>query len=359
MDRDKKWCLGVLALSCILLIGLGLFTVIVDPYFHYHKPLDSLEYQLSKADQRYQNDGILKHFDYNALIIGTSMTENFKASEYSRLFGVNAVKTPFSGGSYKEINDHLARAIHAAPDLEQVVRGLDYKRLLDKKDTMEYDESFYPTYLYNENILDDVSYIFNRSVLIEETFGTISFTKNGYTTPDFDRYSNWMGSHTFGREAVLQEYERPKKSKKQKKLTKRNMKNIEENIHQNVTDLAEKNPAIDFYLFFTPYSIYYWDSLDRSGTLERQLQAERYAVHLMLPYENIHLFSFFDAFDMICDMDRYKDIAHYSEDINSQILLWMRNGEHQLTQENYDAYWERVHDHYTSYDYDALPMTPR
>ena len=50
-----------------------------------------------------------KHFDYDAIITGTSMTENFLSSEFDSLFGVNSVKTTFSGASYKEINQNFYR----------------------------------------------------------------------------------------------------------------------------------------------------------------------------------------------------------------------------------------------------------
>ena len=81
MNSDKKWCITFLGLVIGTLIILGAITVIVDPYFHYHKPLTSLEYPLRSERQRYINDGILKNFDYNAIIVGSSMTENFKSSQ--------------------------------------------------------------------------------------------------------------------------------------------------------------------------------------------------------------------------------------------------------------------------------------
>ena len=98
MNKGKIWCFLVAAFTVIPLLLLAGITVIVDPYFHYHAPLEFLEYPLD--NQRYQNDGIVKHFEYDAIITGTSMTENFHTSDLNRLFDVNSVKIPFSGGSY-------------------------------------------------------------------------------------------------------------------------------------------------------------------------------------------------------------------------------------------------------------------
>lgn len=345
---NQRWCLAVLGLSLLLLCVLAMVTVVIDPYFHYHKPLESLQYPLH--DERYQNDGIAKHFDYDAMITGSSLTQNFKTSELDELFGVHSVKTSFSGGSYKEVNDHLTRAVQANPNLRLVVRGLDYGRLLGNKDGMYYTADKYPVYLYNDLLYDDVSYVLNKTVLIDHSLNAVFYTKEGNTTTGFDEYSSWKQGHEY----VDQTYARPDKTKEETPLSPEDLITIEENIRQNVTDLAEANPDVNFYLYLSPNSIYYWDSLRQNGILERQLEVEKYAVSLMLPYENIRLFSFFEEYEMICNPKNYKDSVHYAKDINSRILVWMKNGTHELTADNYDAYWERIYDFYTNYDYDAL-----
>lgn len=97
----KKWIFIFFTETCIITFILAAINVIVDPFFHYHKPLPGLFYILN--NERYQNNGILKHFDYDAIITGTSMTENFKTSEFDKLFNVNSIKIPFSGATFKEI----------------------------------------------------------------------------------------------------------------------------------------------------------------------------------------------------------------------------------------------------------------
>lgn len=353
MNASKKWVFGFLILLALILLVFGAPTVIIDPFFHYHKPLPSLAYQIN--NERYQNNGIVKNFDYDAIITGTSMTQNFKTSEFDSLFNVTSVKVPFSGATYKEINDNLAVAASHNPEIRIIVRGLDYHRLLDTADALRYEKDSYPWYLYDENPFNDVSYVFNKSVLCENTRKVISNTKNGNTTTDFDTYANWMADYTFGKGAIEEIYARPADmSDTILQMTEQDFANIQENFSRNVTDLAEANPQTEFYLFFTPYSIYYWDSLYRNGTLSRQLAAEKYAIELMLPYDNIHLFSFFTEYDMICNADNYKDTMHYSEDINSQILVWMHEGIHELTPNNYESYCEEMNAFYTNYDYDGL-----
>lgn len=344
----------VIIITGISLLCLGTITVIVDPYFHYHAPLNGLEYPIK--NERYQNDGILKNFQYDAIITGTSMTENFKSSEFDRLFQVNSIKTPFGGASFKEINDSLKRAIEANSKIRIILRGLDYTSLLSDKDVMRYDLDSYPLYLYDNILFNDVKYILNKTILFENTYGVIEYSKSGKKTPTFDVYANWMEGKTFGKEALDLIYERTEKLKILE-FCENDKERLRQNLKQNVTELVEQNPHIQFYLFFTPYSIYYWDSINQEGTLKKQLDAEKMAIEIMLEYDNIHLFSFFDEFDMICDLNNYKDVFHYGEDINSQILLWMYNNEHLLTKDNYQDYCNKEYEFYINYDYDSLFQT--
>ena len=61
MKSPQKWSLWALILTFCALLALGTFTAVIDPVFHYHKPLSGLSYYL--WDERYQNDGIVKQFE--------------------------------------------------------------------------------------------------------------------------------------------------------------------------------------------------------------------------------------------------------------------------------------------------------
>ena len=56
----------LLSVLLALMILMGAVTALIDPFFHYHKPLPFLQYEIYY--QRYQNDGIVRHFDYDTLI---------------------------------------------------------------------------------------------------------------------------------------------------------------------------------------------------------------------------------------------------------------------------------------------------
>ena len=350
MNSSKKRCICILMIICILLLTAGGATAVIDPFFHYHGPLPFLQYPIN--NQRYQNYGIVKHFSYDAILTGTSMTENFKASEFDELFGVHSVKTPINGSSFKEINDLLLTAVDVNPDLRLVIRGLDGWNLFDHKDHMRTDAT-YPTYLYDDDLFNDVSYLLNKEILCSYTLEVLKHTIKGNATTGFDEYSWWDTSRT-GMEQVKSNYSRSEEKSANKPITPEEIQNIRDTLEQNVIAIARDNPDIQFYYFFTPYSILYMDYIDRYGTLQREMEGYLLATEMLLEYENIHLFTFFDDYALITDLDNYTDIAHYAAHVNAQLLQCMHSGEYQLTRENYRSRWQEIADYYLTYDYDAL-----
>lgn len=169
-------------LSCFI---FGLLLVIVtviylDPCFHYHAPVKGVSYQLN--DERYQNNGIVRNFEYDAIVTGTSMVENFKTSEVDDIFNVNSVKVPFAGGYFKEVNDNLIVALQNNPDIKMILRCLDIGLIAVDKDAPFHgiaDQGYhYPYFMMDNDLFNDVSYVLNKDMLLK-SLDNIRFTVRG------------------------------------------------------------------------------------------------------------------------------------------------------------------------------------
>ncbi|MCR5421893.1 MAG: hypothetical protein K6E98_12920 [Lachnospiraceae bacterium] len=205
--NSKLWIVGFLSFTIVPLSIVASWVVKVDPFFHYHMPYTQT-YFYELYNQRSQNNGISRNFDYEGLITGTSMVENFKTTDVEKVFGYKFVKVPYSGGTYKEINDNIKLALDHNQELKVVIRGLDMMKFIEEKDAMRFDLGEYPTYLYNENPLDDVKYVFNRDIIFKTVYGMVTANNEEGFTPgitSFDSYSNWMERFTFGVNAVFPE----------------------------------------------------------------------------------------------------------------------------------------------------------
>lgn len=348
--------MGFLILVVGTLTIIGIKVIKIDPFFHYHQP-DTENYFYMLNNQRSQNDGISKYFQYDALITGTSMTENFKTSELDEIFGTNSIKVSYSGGTYKEINDNLINALTHNDQIKMIVRGLDMGKFIEDKNAIRLDLGTYPTYLYDDNIFNDVEYIFNRNVIFERVYPMTTRNnkknfKGGITS--FDDYSNWMERATFGIDTVCPDGIKVKEAGTPVHLTEKERQMILGNVSQNITALAEEYKEVDFYYFFTPYSIVWWQSLVDNGTIYKQIEAERVVIEEILKYDNIKLFSFNNLTDITTDLNNYKDTLHYGDWVNSLILQYMYDEKCLLTYENYQEYLEQEELFYSTFDYSSL-----
>ena len=341
----------VTLLSLILLFsGIVIYT---DPYFHYHKPQDNLDYVL--GNQRYQNNGISKHFEYDAIITGTSMTENFRVSQLNELFDVNAIKLPYSGASFKEINNSLIKSISYNPNIKMIVRGLDTDAILHRKDHMSYDNM--PNYLYDNNIFNDLNYLLNKDLYFNDLrYLCLEPTIDNKSELDFDEYSRWMDDSEFGYDKVIVTYNRPDHIdyETQKALDETYKPIVYDNIKQNVTSIVTDNPNVEFYYFFTPLSILHFDKENRRGILEEVFNHLEYATELMLEHDNIKLYSILDNYDIITNLDNYKDVAHHKDYINELMLENMKNNVGLLTKNNYKQHFNELRNFYLTYDYESI-----
>lgn len=359
MNKNRAWLISFLTIAVVVWILTSSITAYIDPYMHFHKPFtDKFFYPLSLDFERSQNPGITRNFDYDALITGTSMTENFRTSEADTIFDAKFIKVPFSGGTFKEVNDNLEVALSTHPNIRYIIRSLDRNYFLDDKDRIRDDLGNYPFYLMDNNPFNDVEYVMNRYTLYTSDKDIIQKKKDGIEPgiTSFDDYSNWMKFSTFGQKTVLKSFEEKDKtteSNERESLSDEDKEIIEANVIQNITSLANNYPETQFYYFLPPYSAVWFYNLKNINLLKKRFDVEEYATSLILPYDNIHLFAW-DRFDITDDLNNYKDLMHYGDWINSWMLTKMKNEEGRLTKDNYHQYFKNQYDHYNSFDYSTL-----
>lgn len=353
---SKKWLGLYLILQSVMLIAVAAVVVFIDPFFHYHKPINNVFYY-PLDNSRSQNNGITRNFEYDALITGTSMIANFKTSEANKIFHVNAVKAPYLGCSYKEINDNIKVGIASNPNLKMIIRCLDM-------DMFYYDKDFlrdggapyweYPAYLNNNNPFDDVKYIYNRDVVFSRCGLMVRNAWQGGPTgiTSFDEYQSWT-PYKIGKLASAEQsvYNKPTE---RHHLSDEEKSIIKGNIEQNVTITALENPDIQFYYFFSPYSVAWWGNLYQEGNLIKQIETEQYIIEMILKCENIYLFSFNNFTEITTDLNNYEDIIHYTAWINSDILQYLHDGTGRLTKSNYKKYLEEEYNFYSQFEYNNM-----
>lgn len=347
----RKWCVVFSRLVIVTVFICAITVLVIDPCFHFRKPLPFLYYEL--YNQRYQNNGIFRHFDYNAIITGTSMTENFRSSEVDKIYSVNSIKTSFSGATYREINDNLSNAFKYNSSIKLIIRSLDLTHLNEDSNALRTDLGTYPVYLYNDKYTDDLNYILNKDAMKMAFKNIMSTFKKGHGgITSFDDYSYWNDYYKFGKEFVVRE--KFETNSKQTTLSVEDINRVEENVKKNVIELAKEHPDVTFYYFYPPYSIAYWAEENEKGNLVRTFDSVILATEMILKCPNIKLYYFGDMHEITTNFDNYKDTTHYGEHINSKILELMHKDIGLLKKESYKSVLAKERAFLISYPYDEI-----
>ena len=160
--KRKPWALFTMACLLLGILACAGATYIVDPFEQYRE--SSI---LPLYDQEsYNNPGIAKNYDYNAVILGTSMVEMSNPSVIDRCFGVKSVKLPMRGSHTAQMGWQLEHVFHAkekrGETLDLAILAVDAYSLMGPVD----DDEEIVDYLWNDDRLDDIKYLLNRDVLL-------------------------------------------------------------------------------------------------------------------------------------------------------------------------------------------------
>ncbi len=354
MKTTRSTSKRLIALLLTVVLFFGVFSCVciyLDPICHFHKPLKGYDY--STVDNPfYMNDGIIRYYDYDGIITGSSMTENFKTSEVEQYFGGSFIKVPLSGSSFSETTDQLKRAYSRGKNPQYVIRSIDTYALLMGKDEYMHDLSQFD-YVYNDKWYDDIKYLLNLEIFTKCTLILLQNRLSANETPlDFDAYCSW--DYPTGKENVLKGYPEAEPHTEEVIFTPEDRKKVSENVLCNVVDIAREHPETTFICFFPPYSICNWDIENSNKTLRRNIETMKTAAEEMLKCPNIRLFGFDDHYDIICDLNNYKDPYHYHYTVNSKLLKYMSEDISRLTPENYLDYFDKIEKFYSGYDYAEL-----
>ena len=71
MSAENKFLKSFFIRAALLLTAVIGTVILFDPFYQYHKPLPGLKAVLT--DKEYQCVGTLRNFDYDALIVGSSV----------------------------------------------------------------------------------------------------------------------------------------------------------------------------------------------------------------------------------------------------------------------------------------------
>lgn len=344
---EKKFVKTTIKYSLLILLLILVVVYVIDPFCHFHMPWFGMA--AVGTEERSAIIGVAKNDRYETALIGSSMSENFRASWFEDgVFGDSAVKLCIQGGSfadYKPIFDEVLNH----DEVKNVIFSFDTYLLTNNPDD---SICTIPEYLSNDNIFDDAYYIFNKSVLLNYIPIFISENIRSGCNPD-DAYS-WSDSYNYDKYSARAAYntKRPAVVSQQK--------NIEyyfdyaDKFIEDVVPFIESRPDVTFYFYCPPYSMLFWDFSVRSGNTIPEIGALERVMNRILEYDNVRVFYFQDDFDIVTDLNNYRDYSHFKRDINKYMYESMRDGKKQVTKETYFDTLLNMYNYAVTYDYETL-----
>ncbi|MCQ2524863.1 MAG: hypothetical protein MJ123_11040 [Lachnospiraceae bacterium] len=347
-SNTKVYFKTVIITTISLLLLLAMMVIIIDPMMHYHKPFSRLCYVMK--DEFFLNPGIASKYDYDAIIVGDSSCQNFLTSIIKDERGLEAVKLTNTGAPFSESDEILRYAFKCNPDIKLVVRAVDSLMLSKDPDIKRYPKKDY--YLYDDNVFNDVRYIFNIE-MYKKCFTILNDTRLGKKTWNMDMYSNWEDFRDFGGyEMLLASLEgEPTVDYTDEALS---IANAKENVLKNIVKTAREHQDTEFIVFMPPYHLAYYKSLLNASTFDTEFKVQKVAIETLIDEPNIKLYSFCDDYEITTDWSYYCDMVHSKQDVNSRILEMMLNDQHRITKDNYLDYLTEIKSFYSDFDYSTL-----
>lgn len=347
--QPKRWLAGFLGIFLAGLAGCMALVIWVDPFFQYHKPLAWFPYLVD--NQVNQNPGLAKHMDYDGILIGSSMTASFNTDWFEELMGMKTQKLSYNGSYPKDLSNIMQLVFDAKGDQVKAV----YMAVDQSTFSADPEETKFPVtdYLYDDNVFNDVPYLLNKDVLLDYILRPLADRKDASDWAEL--YKPWWTDEYYNKANVLMYYKAAEEKQEEEALAADYFKDaVEENLQKNILPYIEAHPETEFYIFYPPYSILFWNDVTREKELEAVIGRLEYMTERLLNYENVHVFNFLGKEDIICNLNNYADYMHYHKNVCRYITECFATGENELHPENYGQAFDEIRTLAMSYDYSAI-----
>lgn len=356
-----------LVLSSIILFFSALY--LYDPLQIFHKALGR-EITFHK-NMRLQAAGIINNYNFDSVILGTSMLENSSANEASELFDGKFVNISMSGSDFYERKLALEYLLKKQ-DIHTVIYSLDSDKFIYQiKGYKPYPLKNY-TFLYDQNPFNDIDVYMNNKFLkclmkfstSKECIGNIvsldrpgAWYKHKFHSIRYGGLDKWFAvkNNSQIKAAFRTIISNAKKIEQHKTVS---LKNIDKKIAKakkyidnTILSLVKEHPKTQFLMVFPPYSRMHYAMWAQYNLPAYEIHKTivRYIAKMSDKYPNLKIFAYGDQ-KFVDEIKNYKDPKHYHYSINSWILHTIKEDIGQINSKNVDRYIKTVTRKNKNYD---------
>ncbi len=321
----KKWVIKTISFSLALLLILAAITFVVDPLYQYRYNEDD-NYYLSP---KFSCAGLVKNYKYDSVMLGSSMTQNFDPKVFKEEMGLNLLKVNIGGMTVPETCFYL-KYINEYSKCKKIFVSLDLQRFAVAPEDAGFN---IPRYLAN-GYEDDYRYLLGSEVYTRFLplalmfkgldFINVDLPENIKNSTDVNELGAWYSDFQIGEETVLKSLE-----KNGFGVSEIEAEGIETPVNASIdmlfSTISELSSDTEYVLFFPPYSSIYWVYAKQNGHFDAFCDAKERIFELSQKYKNVKIYDF-QSFEITYDLNNYRDISHYSKEINDYLTQCFADG---------------------------------
>jgi hypothetical protein len=328
--------LRVLVLAAIgLTLLIGLFNWRVDPLQLYRRAGYA---PVFIENQRYQNPGLAKHYDYETVVIGTSHAENFLPGDIARALGERGLKLAIAGSTAHEQHLILRKAIETGR-VRHVIWLLDHIAFKKPATAVGSRREDFPAHLYVEGPRAVGLYLLSLDSLRLSVDALL-----GLGHGELETLNTWYRDFRFSEQSTLADWRRrgailDRINRDPRYVRTPTGPRSRASVRANLLSLAQAHPEIRFDLVFPPFSVLAYLADHRTSELAfgERLAYKRFVVESTAALPNVRVFDFQVVREITHDLDHYKDLDHFGIEVNRYILQSLAEERHRVDAARYDA----------------------
>ncbi|MCQ4088072.1 stalk domain-containing protein [Saccharibacillus sp. JS10] len=334
----RKFLIKFVASALVFALLVGTFMFVVDPLQMYRK--STLYTPLYSSQERYQNAGLARSYDYDTIVLGSSMTQNFVPSYVESVLGGKVMKLSIEGSTAMEQHAVGNVALNTG-QVKQVLWGLDYFAMRQDVDA---ESENMPMYMYDNNPFNDYEYLFNISNLKQAWTALTTPEDQSKAFRNLDTLRNWDKSAKYSKEGVLQTWEKARTKEIGYGKNEFSLDNVKAVFNKYVLSLVQEHPDTEFTFYYPPYTILRQQVWAETNPVraENQYAMKKYMFEQFSKYPNVKVYDFQEDTSITYDLSQYKDLSHHSQAINERILQDIVDNKNRVTAENVDKFNEEL-----------------
>lgn len=344
----------------MIMVGFLLLVIALiisyDPLHLFHKSWFSKDSRLH-GNMRLQAAGIINNYEFDSMIVGTSMLKGTSSHYVSKKLGGNFVNLSADGSNLYERNLIMRHALRSKK-IKQIIysfdTGLD-ANLKKNNRTLPLDKF---NYLYDANPFNDLYAYWNSKFLTcVLTFSTSSQCigdNRGLKRPQkwfkfihgrnkkISGIDEWVKETGRGRNVysrIQREQNRPYKKKQYKEALALSYEIIDTQLLKTI----KENEHVSFHIVFPPYSRLQYSLWAKYNPLKYTLYKKtiKYLVEASQLHDNMYVY-LLDDLDYLDNMKNYRDMRHYNTEMNNKIVDYIYEKKYIATKETLNGFFQKI-----------------